>query len=102
MKTITPQQWATLEFDSVVVISSQHQLNQLDKLVKKDISNWGSHHGFPFALYRTIINSDKDADITYSSMNFYEKHARDYYPHVQPVKITSKLLKTKEYSNGKN
>lgn len=102
MKTVTPQQWATLEFDSIVVINSQQQLNQLDKLVKKDIGNWGNHHGFPFVLYRTIINPNKDASLSYSSVSYYENYALKHYKNFQPVKIAHKLLKTKEYSNGKN
>jgi len=102
MKTITPQQWATLEFDSVVVISSQHQLNRLNQLVKKDISNWGSHHGFPFVLYRTIVGY-KYAHLAFSSIDYYERYyALANYSTFRPVKITYKLLKTKEYSNGKN
>lgn len=99
MKTITPQQWATLEFDSAVVINSQYQLDQLAPLVEEDISDWGRPYGFPFVLYREV--NHKNVRITYSSVDYYTNYALVDYPSLQPVNIF-KLLKTKEYSNGKN
>lgn len=100
MKAITPQQWATLEFDSAVVINSQYQLDQLASLVKEDISDWGRHYGFPFVLYREV--NPKNVRIRYSSVDYYTNCALIDYPSLQSVKIIFKLLKTKEYSNGKN
>lgn len=100
MKVVTPQQWATLEFDSAVVINSQYQLDQLASLVKEDISDWGKLCGFPFALYRDV--NRKNVRISYSDVNYYTNYALIDYPSLQPVKIILKLLKTKEYSNGKN
>lgn len=100
MKTITPQQWATLEFDSAVVINSQYQLEQLATLVKQNINNLGKLYGFPFALYRRIRR--ENVRITCSDVNFYTNYALVKYPSLQPVKIIFNLLKTKEYSNGKN
>lgn len=100
MKTVTPQQWATLDFDSAVVINSKYQLDQLVPLVEEDISDWGRHYGFPFVLYREV--NRKNERITYSDVDYYTNCALIDYPSLQPVKIIFKLLKTKEYSNGKN